>query len=47
MKILITGAAGFQAKYVIERLQPKHELTLFNPPAAARSDPLRKSNFLL
>jgi nucleoside-diphosphate-sugar epimerase len=30
VKILITGAAGFQAKYVINRLQPKHELTLFD-----------------
>jgi len=30
MKVLITGAAGFQAKSVIERLEKKHELTLFD-----------------
>jgi nucleoside-diphosphate-sugar epimerase len=30
MKVLITGAAGFQAKFVIERLREKHELTLFD-----------------
>ena len=30
MKLLITGAAGFQAKFVIERLEASHELTLFD-----------------
>ena len=30
MKILITGAAGFLAKFVIDRLHKKHDLTLFD-----------------
>lgn len=30
MKVLITGAAGFQAEFVIEHLRAKHELTLFD-----------------
>lgn len=30
MKILVTGAAGFQAKFIIDRLCEKHDLTLFD-----------------
>ncbi|MDA1085492.1 MAG: NAD(P)-dependent oxidoreductase [Verrucomicrobia bacterium] len=30
MKILITGAAGYQAGFVIDRLQARHELTFFD-----------------
>lgn len=30
MKILIAGAAGFQAGFVVDRLKAKHELTLFD-----------------
>jgi hypothetical protein len=30
MKIRVTGAAGFRAKFVVERLQTGHELTRFD-----------------
>lgn len=30
MKILIAGAAGYQAEFIIRRLQAEHELTLFD-----------------
>jgi uronate dehydrogenase len=41
MKILITGAAGYQAGFVIDRLQPDHELTFFD-----RVQPQREGRFI-
>ena len=43
MNVLITGAAGYLAGFVIARLQPHHRLTLFDvvAPASPRSRPGR------
>lgn len=38
MKILITGAAGYQAGFIIERLRANHALTLFDLVAPKASD---------
>ena len=41
MNILITGAAGYQAGFIIDRLRENHELTLFD-----RVQPVRDGRFV-